>query len=48
MRNTGGSCFHPEDDESLDLHQSLTEIDERDLAVLAADSAFTDRESDEL
>jgi hypothetical protein len=47
MRSTGGSCFHPEDDESLDLHQSLTEIDERDLAVLAADSAFNDTESAE-
>jgi hypothetical protein len=42
MRNTGGNCFHPEDEERLELHESLTEIDERELAVLAADSAFTD------
>jgi hypothetical protein len=32
---------------NLELHQSLTEIDERELAVLAADSAFTDTESAE-
>jgi hypothetical protein len=47
MRSTGGSCFHPEDEESLELHESLTEIDERELAVLAADLAFTDTESAE-
>ena len=47
MRSTGGSCFHPEDEENLELHQSLTEIDEQELAVLATDAAFTDTESAE-
>jgi hypothetical protein len=45
MPNTGGpgthsTCFHPQDEENLELHQSLTEIDEQELAVLATDSAF--------
>jgi hypothetical protein len=47
MRSTGGNCFHPEDEENLELHQSLTEVDEQELAVLATDVAFTDTESAE-
>jgi hypothetical protein len=32
---------------NLELHESLTEIDEQELAVLATDLAFTDTESAE-